>query len=592
MTRYTQESIERLRGSIDIVELVSERTDLRRRGSRWVGLCPFHDERTPSFTVDPSAGLYHCFGCQAGGDAITFVRETQSLDFADVVEQLAERFTVELKREREDPQEEERRRRRERLLKLLDRTAGFYAKYMWESAEAAKARDYLAGRGLLEETLRTYRVGYAPSAWDRLLTSARREGFTEAELRAADLVSRGRSGGLYDRFRERITFPLADKRGRVLGFGARAMRDGQGPKYLNTGESDVYRKGKLLFGLDHARPAIAKAQRVVVVEGYTDVLALHQAGVREAVAIMGTALTDDQLRELARTAGKRGTIFLALDADGAGQDAMLRASRMAGEREIDLRVAQLPADTDPADLVAAGGTDAVTGILSAAVSVLEFEIGRVIANADLDTPEGRDWALEGARELIAAAPERSARRDHLVRLVADRLDVSSDYVAVHRSASARRQPAAEPAPQAASAAHSGAIHGTLEAERTFLALCLRAGSLGREHLEQLEPDHFSSGLTSRVRDYLLEHFDDPLDALSGRDDEFVSMVASVAMRTDDEPATQEDVLKISFLALELRRIERDVRRANKAGDRDRQRELASAKQRLRREMDAAMGQVQ
>src|SRR3989440_9102582 len=259
-----------------MVELVGARTDLRRVGSRHVGLCPFHDERTPSFSVNAEHRLYHCFGCGASGDAIGFVQETEALDFKEAVEFLADRYGVELKREQEDPRAEERRRHRERLLRLVDRTAAFYERYLWESGEAAKAREYLAGRGLEEEVLRTFRVGYAPSAWDNVLIAAQRDGFSQQELAAAGLAQRGRQGGFYDRFRARIMFPLADARGRVLGFGARAVREDQRPKYLNTSENELYHKGQQLFGIDRARQFAAKMGRVVAGEGDTDVLGLHQ----------------------------------------------------------------------------------------------------------------------------------------------------------------------------------------------------------------------------------------------------------------------------------------------------------------------------
>ena len=429
MARYTQDSIERLRESVDMVDLVGSRTDLRRVGTRYVGLCPFHEERTPSFSVNAEQGLYHCFGCGEGGDAISFVRETEALEFSEAVEMLAERYNVELKREQEDPEAEQRRKERERLLALLERTTGFYEKYLWEAGEAAAAREYLRGRGLSEEVLRTYRVGWSPGGWDKLVKGAERDGYTVDELVAAGLAQRRKSGeGEVDRFRERIMFPLADARGRVLGFGARAMRDDQGAKYINTSENSVYHKGRQVFGIDKARSVSAKTRRVVVVEGYTDVLALHQAGVTDTVAIMGTALTEQQLAELARAAGAEGTIYLALDADRSGQQAMLRAAKMAEDRDVELRVVQLPEGSDPAELVAEGGADAVTGRLEGALSVLEFTIRRVLAEGKLGTPEGRDRALGQARELIAAAPEQSARRDHLVHVVADWLNVSPDYV--------------------------------------------------------------------------------------------------------------------------------------------------------------------
>ncbi len=606
MSRYTQDSIERLREAVDMVGLVGARTDLRRVGSRWVGLCPFHDERTPSFSVNAEQGLYHCFGCGEGGDAISFVRETEQLDFAEAVELLAERFNVELKREREDPQEEERRRRRGRLLALLERTTAFYEKYLWESEEARPARDYLAGRGLSEEVLRSFRVGWSPTGWDKLLSGARQDGFTLDELIAGGLAQPKRSGeGAVDRFRGRIMFPLADARGRVLGFGARAMGDDQGAKYINTSENAIYHKGRQLFGIDKARVVAAKSSRVVVVEGYTDVLALHQAGVAETVAIMGTALTDHQLSELSRAAGGEGVVYLALDADRSGQEAMLRAAKIAEARDVELRVVELPEGADPAELVAAEGAGAIVGRLDGALSVVEFAVRRVLADAQLGTPEGRDRALAQARDLIAETPELSARRDHLVQLVADRLDVPDDYVVSAVAGAPRRAaaPAGErggggdpgpesprAAPQAGPAA-PGPGAATLEAERVFLALCLASGSTGRGYLDRLGPAHLSSAVLLRAREHLIDHFDDPLVDLDPEDGELAEVVAGIALRADEGEPAEEPLLRMSFLALDLRRIDREIRRSRRDGDLSRQAELAGERQQVRRDMDAVMGEV-
>ncbi|HTA04888.1 MAG TPA: DNA primase, partial [Solirubrobacteraceae bacterium] len=275
MALYTNDSKDRVRDAVDFVELVSARTELRRSGpARMEGLCPFHDERTPSFGIDPTQKVYHCFGCQASGDVFTFVQETEGVDFKGALELLAERYGVELQREKEDPRAEALRKRRERLLELLKRTAEYYARYLWESSEAAKARDYLLGRGLTEEMLREFRVGYAPSAWDKVLLASRRGGFSEQELYATGLAQRSKQNGQpYDRFRGRIMFPLTDVRGRVLGFGARAMRDDQRPKYLNTSDNDVYHKGLHLYGADLARAHATRAGSVILCEGYTDVIA-------------------------------------------------------------------------------------------------------------------------------------------------------------------------------------------------------------------------------------------------------------------------------------------------------------------------------
>ncbi|HEY3552425.1 MAG TPA: DNA primase, partial [Solirubrobacterales bacterium] len=321
MALISNESLERVKGAADIVEVISAHTDLRRQGARYTGLCPFHEERTPSFSVEPTEKLYHCFGCGVGGDVIKFVEEKEGVGFTEAVEMLADRYGVELEREQEDPRAEAKRQRRRRLEQLLERTAAFYASYLWESEEAGKARDYLAHRGLREEALRAFGVGYASSAWDKILVRGQQAGFSVEELRAVGLVQRGRSGGDYDRFRERIMFPIRDRRGRVLGFGGRAMRSDQGAKYVNTAETDFFHKSQILYGVDRAKAAIAKAGRAVVVEGYTDVIALHQAGVEEAVGVMGTAITPDQVAALS---GMVEEVVLALDADSAGQEAMLR----------------------------------------------------------------------------------------------------------------------------------------------------------------------------------------------------------------------------------------------------------------------------
>ena len=573
---------ERLRESADIVALISRKTDLRRVGSRWTGLCPFHEERTPSFSVDADRGLYHCFGCGLGGDAIKFVMETEQLDFPTAVEQLADDNNVELKREQEDPEEEQRRRRRERLLSLLERSTAFYANVLTDAAEAGRARDYLRERGLSEQVLTDFRVGYAPKAWDRLLTGARRQGFTEDELLAAGLSTRGKNGGVYDRFRERITFPLADARGRVLGFGARAMRDDQGAKYINTAEGELYHKGRQLFGIDRARAAVAKSQRVIVVEGYTDVLALHDAGMTDTVGVMGTALTKEQMAELARVVGTEGVVYLALDADRSGQEAMLRAARLAEDRSVSLRVVRLPEGTDPADLVTAQGAGAMADLVAKALSVLEFAVGRVLADGELDDPEGRDRALNAARELIAAAPARSARRDHLVRMVADRLDVPVDYVeaqAAGQIASSRPEPSREPGP----------APDLAKPETTFLALCLAAGDRGREQLEALGDDHLTSTTARQARDHLRRHFEDPLAALSGDHPDVAALVSGIALRAEELRPLDPMALTRSFLNLDLRRIERQMRAARSQDDRQRLSELSGEHQRVKAAMGEAIG---
>jgi DNA primase len=583
MALFTRDSIDRLRDSIDMVDLVGTKTDLRRVGSRWTGLCPFHDERTPSFSVNAEEKLFYCFGCQAKGDAFGFVEQTEGLDFRESVEMLAERYGVQLELENEDPQAEDRRRRKERLYKLLDRTASFYATFLWESQEAKPAREYLESRGLGEEVLREFRVGYAPSAWDRVLVGAQRDGFSPEELREAGLAQRSRErGGLYDRFRGRIMFPLRDRRGKVVGFGARAMKEGQGAKYLNTSDSEIYKKGTQLFGIDVARAPAARGGRIVVVEGYTDVLALHQAGIRESVAIMGTALTNEQVNELTLAAP---VIVLALDADRSGQEAMLRAAERAKDRKVELLAVQMPSGTDPADILAAGGAEAFATLLEDALAIVQFQVRRVLADADLGTPTGRDTALKEAGDLIAATSEGTAMRDELVREAADRLDVPSEYVV---QAAKKTRVAAETHPPSG---RFSAGKVTLGAESEFLTLCLASGELGRRYVSQATDDQFSSELMLKARRHLVSHFDDPLVGLHEDDIELGALVHDLAHAAQGRSTQSESRLRMSILQLEKRRLEREIRRAPQEGNHARQSELAAELQRVRGELDEVMGQT-
>ena len=590
MGLFTRDSIDRLRDAIDMVDLVGAKTDLRRVGTRFTGLCPFHDERTPSFSVNADEKLFYCFGCQAKGDAIGFVEQSEGLDFPEAVEMLADRYGVKLERENDDPQAEERRRRKARLQSLLTRAARYYASYLWDSREAGPARKYLAARGLEEQVLREFEVGYSPKAWDRMLIGAGQQGFRPEELAAAGLAQRGRGGGVYDRFRGRIMFPLADFRGQVLGFGARGMSESQQPKYLNTSENDVYHKGRQLFGIHLARAAAAKSGRIVVVEGYTDVLALHQAGIRESVAIMGTALTQEQLALLGRAAPR---VVLALDADRSGQEAMLRVARATEDTQ--LHVVELREGQDPADLIAKDGAEAFSERLGDAVPMIQFQVGRVLADADLETPAGRDQALEKAARLIAEhTTQGSAMRDELVREAADRLDVPQEYVRGALSGPRPSAPVAPPAPSArrpAPPARASAGEVALRAEREFLSRCMASGDLGERYLSLPRDEQFSSDATRRARTHLASHFGDPLAGLPEDEPTLAALVTDVALAGLEGSPSPEPVLQMSILQLEKRRIEREIRRAASDGDHTRQSALAKAEQQVRGELDAVMGQT-
>ena len=559
-----------MRAATDIVEVVQGYTELRRQGARFLGLCPFHDERTPSFSVDPGEKLYYCFGCQAGGDVFTFLQEKDGLEFREAVEQLADRYGVELAHESADPRDEERRRERDRLYELLRKVGDFYPRYLWESEEATKARAYLEGRGLHRETLEKYGVGYAPSAWDRVLTAALRSGFKENELLAAGLAQRGRQGGLYDRFRGRIMFPLRDARGRVLGFGARAMRDAQLPKYVNTSETAVYRKGRSLFGLDLARSSATRKGEVIVVEGYTDVIALHQGGIENVVASMGTALTEDQVAELARLAR---VVLLAFDADSSGQEAMLRVQRAAAGRGIDLKVVRLPDDKDPCDLLLEEGPDSFATRVEEAISFLQFQVESVMGNADVSSAAAKDRLIAGLRPVFAGIGP-SAERDEQLRLVAGRLRLSE-----HHLTPLLQQPRFVRQPQRPAPAEAGTVARGERAERKFLAMCVSSGERGREFLERISDEHLSSELLRRVRDWLSTNFDSPTAGLRSEDQVLAKAVSEIVVRASSEPVSGT-ALEIGFLQLEQRKLESAIRRAADEGDLQRQWELSQERSRV------------
>jgi DNA primase len=613
---YTNESRDRVRDAVDFVELVSARTELRRAGpARMEGLCPFHDERTPSFGIDPVQKVYHCFGCQASGDVFTFVQETEGLEFKGALELLAERYGVELQREQEDPREQERRRRRERLLELLKRTAAYYERYLWESSEARRAREYLEGRGLAEETLRQFRVGYAPSAWDRVLLASRRGGFSEQELYATGLAQRSKQNGQpYDRFRGRIMFPLTDVRGRVLGFGARAMREEQKPKYLNTSDNDVYHKGLHLYGADLARAHATRAGSVILCEGYTDVIALHQAGMRNAVGLMGTALTGDQVGELARMAQ---TVLLALDADSAGQEAMLRASGLAAKRSLELRVVPLPQGADPAELIQRDGPEAIAAAVERSVPFVRFRVERVLAAGDDSSPEGKDRMIDELRPVFAQLPE-GAMRMELVRMASSRLAVP-DSVFEQRLAAApggslgRADGARTPGDRAARRGESragggerqgngargsaNALAGREDAERAFLALCVASPQEGAAMLVSVDlEEDFSSDLLRRAASHLAAgDLREPMAAAPGapgldEDPELKRLLAELIVEGGRESGAMPAKLEAQRLQLELARVDRQIQhaRGQRSGDVS---VLAGQRDEVKRQFDRAYGRV-
>ena len=560
MSRFTGESVERVKEAADVVEVLSAYTELRRTGTRFTALCPFHDERSPSFSVDPQAKLYHCFGCGVGGDVIKFVEEKEGLSFPDAVEALAERYGVELDREQEDPRAEEQRRKRGRLVELLERTAAFYTHFLWDAPQARKARDYLASRGLGEEALGEFGVGCAPGTWDTVLVRGQQAGYSVAEIEAAGLVLKSQKGrGHYDRFRSRIVFPIRDARGRMQGFGARALTADQKPKYVNSPEGELYSKRRTLYGIERARPAIAKAERAVVVEGYTDVIACHQAGITESVAIMGTAITPEQVRLLAAYAEQA---VLALDADRAGREAMLRAQVVAQGKRLRLRVARMSPGEDPADLLAGpaelAGREKFTKALEGSEDLMMFHARSVLEDGDLATPDGRDQVLAELGPIIKSMGD-SVEATELRRMLVDRLDTSPQIIA--------RRTGVAPASSddVSQDEERRMLYSQRERrEQALLAMCVRSPADGRDFLERLRPEHFSAPVAARARGWLIDHLEEPTQGLPREDEELVSYITEITMRAEREPAGRE-AMELSLLELDLGQVDDEIASAETDG---------------------------
>ncbi|MGA2928355.1 MAG: DNA primase [Solirubrobacteraceae bacterium] len=595
MTRYVAGSRDRVLDAVDMVALVGGRVELRRAGvNSYFGLCPFHDEQTASFHVSPDERLYHCFGCQASGDAFDFVMATEGLEFKAALEALADQFGVALETEAEAPEATARRARRDRLQSLLGRAAEYYARYLWHSGEAQSAREYLLGRRLSEQTLREFGVGYAPAGWRRMLAASRQAGFTDAELLEAGLMQRSRTnpGEAYGYFRGRIVFPARDARGRVIGFGARAMLDSQRPKYLNTADNELYHKREVLFGIDLARAPAARSSRMILVEGYTDVLALHQAGLRNAVGIMGTSLTEEQVRGLERVAR---VLELCLDADRAGQEAMLRASKLAAGRDLELRVVPLPEGTDPAELIERDGADELRARVEASVPFAAFHVERILQRAQLTSAEGRDQALHELVDVLNELPQ-GVLRDELIKRADGRLALSQGRLAASLAAAAGQRTGARGVTEAGAGPRAPAppamIDPAVRNERAFLVLCVAMPAAGRRALAAIDPDeHLTSDPLRRAARHLAGQPELPFTGLDADDDQLARVLADLVARAGRAGEVRPEQLEEQRLILELARLDRAIRRA-RTDQRTKLPQLAVQRETVKEAIHAVVGELE
>ena len=520
MARIKQESVEAVKAAADMLDVVGGRTQLRKAGARYVGRCPFHEERTPSFSVNPVDKLFYCFGCGKGGDLISFVRETENLDFAGAVEWLGERFRVPLEYEETSPAADAARKRRERLYALLEQATAFYERYLWDTAQGEPVRAYLAGRGLGEEVCREFRLGLSPVA-PALARKAAEKGFTRAELAAAGLANRRGN----DYFSGRLMFPLAEARGRVIGYSARKLRD-EDPlqaKYVNSPEGDLFHKSSVLYGLHLARQAIAKEERAIVVEGNTDAIALRQAGLQPVVASMGTALTERQLAELRRLTRR---IYLCFDADAAGQAATLRGMELAASQGFDVKIVPLAPGLDPAD-----AADSFAELLGRAESYVFYRV-----RIELERAPDRQEAFVRAREVLAGVEDSPERQDAL-RLVADRLDLPPETQAGLAPTGVRT---------ATGTVSEKVLEAGARLERDVLAGCVAHPDL-LPTLAELTPEYFDDERNRRLRAHLIGGAE--------LDPDLVPLLAEL-----DALAAREAITETTAKELVLRLRARDLRR--------------------------------
>lgn len=537
MARLKDTSVEAVRQAADIVAVVSARTQLRKSGARHTGRCPFHEERTPSFSVSADKGTYYCFGCGKGGDTIGFVKETENLDFIGAIEWLAERFNVPLEYEESSPEQEAERRRRDRQHELLESATAFYERHLWESEAGGPVREYLASRGLGEEVSREFRLGLSPGG-TTIAAKARERGFANDELKRAGLVNaRGN-----DYFGQRLMFPLMDGRGRVVGFSARKLRedDPLRGKYVNSPESELFHKSSVLYGFHLARPAIAKQDRALVVEGNTDAIALRQAGLEPVVASLGTALTERQLKELGRLTHR---LFLCFDADAAGQAATMRGMELAVAQGFEVKVVTLPPGLDPAD-----DPSGFEVRLSSAENFLGYRVRLAVERAP-----SRQEAFVRARELLDQV-EESPERQEAMSWVAGRLDLPKETQAGLAGQQLR----------GTGAASARLVDAGERLERDALA-----GVIAYETLvPMLEPDYFDTPVFRRVCERLLSGGEP--------DPELVPVLAELDARAGAygiDARVAEELL----LRLRERRLEREFANATP----DRVLELQAALARVR-----------
>ncbi|MEV5143841.1 DNA primase [Streptomyces sp. NPDC052727] len=602
--RINDEDVKAVRDAVPIDAVVSEYLQLRNAGGgNLKGLCPFHDEKSPSFQVSPSKGLFHCFGCQEGGDTITFVMKVDHLSFSEAVERLAAQAGITLRYEEGGYNPAHQRGERIRLVEAHKIAAQWYTEQLATSPEAETGRIFLAERGFDQAAAVHFGVGYSPQGWDHLTRYLRGKGFTDKELILSGLAQEGRRGPI-DRFRGRLMWPIRDIGGDVVGFGARKLYEADtGPKYLNTPDTAIYRKSQVLYGIDLAKKEIAKSSRAVVVEGYTDVMACHLAGVTTAIATCGTAFGGEHIKILRRLLMDNGSarVIFTFDGDAAGQKAALRAFEDDQKFAAETYIAVAPDGMDPCDLRLAKGDEAVADLVEPRTPLFEFALRQIVSRYDLDTPAGRAAALDEAAPIVARIKNSGAQHEVAVEL-AGMLGILDTQFVVRRVAQLarwardgkgpqqqdRRRPAGRQWTEAPSPANSGPAltlrNPVFAAERELLKLALQRPELVSPAFDAYGVDEFTAPPYAAVRQAIAEAggaeygVPDPQEYLvrvreAAPDDTVRAMVTELAVepilrRTVDETYAGTVLVQIRRRAVErrIRDIQSQMTRLSTAGD--------------------------
>ena len=558
-----EETLERIRAATDIVDLVSGHVQLTRKGRNFLGLCPFHTEKTPSFNVNPELQIYRCFGCGAGGNIFKFVQEMDRVSFPEAVSFLARRCGV------ETSEGEARRRDGQAADKIFQANewAARYYHYLLRREEGLRALEYLYGRGLSDEVIDRFYLGYAPAGGTSLLERAGRRGHTPELLEKAGLALPSRSGrGHYDRFRDRVMFPIANLSRRYIGFGARALKPGDEPKYLNSPETEVYHKGSVLYGLNWTGREIDDRDCAIVVEGYMDLLALAQAGIGHVVASSGTALGEQQCHTICRFLVRYARrVVLVFDGDAAGSAAAMRGLEVLIGAGLDVQVVPLPGDDDPDSFVRREGAGRFEQLVDEAQSAIDFYIGRLAAEIDLQTMAGKMRAIERVVPLIANCNKEVAR-NFMLRQVAQRLKVDERALRddMGKTLDSRNLRARTPAGEQPEAPSYPQPPGP---ERGFIALLLQHPQLISQSAAELAPEHFTDARVRELAELLFSRgadgsIDLPTLMSSVEDPGLADLISSCALIELDEEQVERqwrDYVRVFRRNRLTRRIEESKR---------------------------------